>query len=44
MSTASDNDNKSMLLSRIKARHPDRVPVLVNRKEGSNLPLPANTK
>ena len=41
MSTVED---RSLILGRIRAKHPDRVPVLIIRKEGSKLPIPGNTK
>lgn len=44
-STSSGNTTeKASILSKIRNKHPDRVPVLINRKEKSNLPQPANSK
>merc|ERR1712032_1376530 len=45
MSTTTDQQStNTSILSRIRSKHPDRVPVLVNKKEGSHLPQPANSK
>ena len=37
-------EEKQAILKRLRLKHPDRVPVLVSRKEDSDLPLPNNTK
>lgn len=44
MSQQSEIESKQSLLLKIRERHPDRVPVLIQRREGSSLPLAANQK
>ena len=39
-----DADQKQIILQRIREKHPDRIPVIVEKMKDSKLPSPANSR
>ena len=41
---ATTDENKAKMLQKIREKHPDRIPVVLLKREDSKLPDPANSK